>query len=86
MTEWATPIRKLRPNEMWCVWNHNGVYEWMVPPLMAENLLRTGIKADGEWCPVTKIDEWPDIGAWQIRAVKPGRQGHDEYVMTAAAA
>ncbi len=83
-TEWRTPIRPLKYEEMWCVWDYGGVYEWMVHPDMAGNLERTGIRVDGTWCPVARIDDWPEIGAVQIRAVKHRRE--DVYAMTAAAA
>ena len=59
---------------MWCVWESGGVYEWMVHPDMARDLLATGIKIDGEWCEVKKVGEWPGIGAWQIRARAAGCQ------------
>ena len=70
---------------MWCVWESGGVFEWMVHPDMARDLLVTGIKIDGEWCEVSKVGEWPGIGAWQIRACR-SRTGHEAYPMTAAAA
>jgi hypothetical protein len=70
VSEWTTPVRPMVPGRLWCVWEHGGVYEWMVHPDTARELLQLGIRIDGEWCPVKLIDEWPGINAWQIRAEK----------------
>ena len=83
MGEWATPVQPVGRHELWCVWEANGTYEWMVHPDHARDLIRTGIKVDGEWCPVEKVGEWPGIHAWQIRAIKRSVQGHEQWVKAA---
>ena len=81
--EWRTPIQPLGYRDMWCVWDHAGVYEWMVHPDMGRNLLATGIKVDGVWCKVEQVGDWPEINAIQIRAVKRDTR-EESYPMTAA--
>lgn len=73
MSEWATPIRPMADGRLWCVWEHDGVYEWMAHPNHAAYLLEHGIVIDGELCKVEKIDDWPSINAVQIRAIKTER-------------
>ena len=53
---------------MWCVWDSRNTYEWFAHPETAADLIREGIVIDGERCQVYKIDEYPGINAWQIRA------------------
>lgn len=65
---WSTPVQPVRDGQLWCVWEHGGVYEWFAHPEHAAYLLEHGIRIDGQMCPVEWLADWP-IGV-QLRAVK----------------
>jgi hypothetical protein len=65
----VTPIEPVEPGSIWCIWDSRGTYEFLVHPDDAARYLEHGISINGQRLDVTKIGEWPMIGAWHIHCV-----------------
>lgn len=67
--KWATPLKPVAPDEMWCVWQSDRVYEWICGESRARELLSGGMtRINGEPVTVEVVDHHPALGGIQVRA------------------
>jgi hypothetical protein len=70
---WSSPLRPLDRGDLFCLFDQRGTWEWLAHPDDAAFYLERGIVVNGARYDVEKIDEWPLMGAWQLRVFVPDR-------------
>ena len=71
----VTPLEPIAEGDSYCVFATESMWEWLFHPADAARYLATGIKVDGRDCVVQQVDEHPFMGAVQLRAFFPDRNG-----------
>jgi hypothetical protein len=81
---WRTPFSRLRRGELLPCFYQRGIREYFMHPLDAQYVLKHGIVLNGVRYDATKVDEYPGIGAWQIRVVIPEEKDRADSELVAA--